>query len=180
MATSTACVIGANSVSTRRNAAIAAAYSLSETALTEYQDKVKEAIGENKEKDIRADIERDKVNSDKPGSTTQIEFVGVGDQLFKESISGRYFRSSREKVNRAELELKNMMLPTDPFDVSGGYITMDDIYLMLGLPTTGDDRVWYLKDGYIDFGLVPVFTDNGDTCTVLTYGGRKPKPYLNC
>lgn len=180
LATSTACVIGANSVNTRRNAALAAAYSISETALTEYRDKVKEIMGENKEKDIRADIERDKVNSDKPGTATQVEFVRSGDQLFKESISGRYFRSTREKVNRAELELQRMMLPTDPFDTTGGYVTMDDIYIALGLPTTGDDRVWYLKDGYITFDLIPVFTDDGDTCTVLTYGGRKPKPYMNC
>lgn len=176
---STACLIGANSVNTRRNAALAAAYSLSETALVEYKDKVKEVIGENKEKDIRASIERDRVNADKPGTVTQVEFVGSGDQLFKESISGRYFRSTREKVNKAELELQRTMLPTDPFDTTGGYVTMDDVYIALGLPTTGDDRVWYLKDGYIDFGLLPVFTDSGDTCTVLTYGNRKPKPYVN-
>ena len=30
------------------------------------------------------------------------------------------------------------------------------------------------------FSSIPVFTDDGDTCTVLTYGGRKPKPYMNC
>ena len=35
-----ACIVGANSVNIKRNAALATAYSLSETALKEYQSKV--------------------------------------------------------------------------------------------------------------------------------------------
>lgn len=175
LAGSTACVIGANSVNTRRNAALAAAYTLSETALQEYQDKVKDVVGERKENDIRADIERDKLRADPPRAT-QVEFVGQGDQLFKDSISGRYFRSTYEKVMRAERDLQRQMLPgRDPFDIDDGYITMDDIYISLGLEANGDDRRWYLKDGYVEFKPQAILMDNGDTCTVLTYGGRRPK-----
>lgn len=43
---SVACLIGANSVHTRRHAALYSAYKLSETALTEYKDKVKEIVPE--------------------------------------------------------------------------------------------------------------------------------------
>ena len=50
--TSVACLIGANSVNVRRNAALATAYNLSTTALAEYKDKVIETIGEKKEKVI--------------------------------------------------------------------------------------------------------------------------------
>jgi hypothetical protein len=175
LAGSTACIIGANSVNTRRNAALAAAYTLSETALQEYQDKVKEVVGERKENDIRADIERDKLRADPPRAT-QVEFVNQGDQLFKDSISGRYFRSTYEKVMRAERDLQRQMLPgRDPFDIDDGYITMDDIYISLGLEANGDDRRWYLKDGYVEFKPRAILMDNGDTCTVLTYGGRRPK-----
>lgn len=46
----TACFIGANSVHVKRNAALAAAYKLSETALLEYKDQVVETIGEKKRK----------------------------------------------------------------------------------------------------------------------------------
>ena len=42
------CLIGASSVNTRRNAALATAYTLSESALKEYQGKVIETIGEKK------------------------------------------------------------------------------------------------------------------------------------
>ena len=47
---SVACLVGASSVNLRRNAALAAAYHLSETALTEYREQVIETIGKNKEK----------------------------------------------------------------------------------------------------------------------------------
>ena len=45
---SVACLIGASSVNMRRRAALATAYTLSESALKEYQEKVVETIGEKK------------------------------------------------------------------------------------------------------------------------------------
>ena len=60
-ATSIACLIGATSVNAKRNAALAAAYKLSETALVEYKDKVIETIGEKKEKTIREEISKDRL-----------------------------------------------------------------------------------------------------------------------
>ena len=56
-----ACIIGANSINLRRNAALAGAYSLTEAALKEYQAKVIETIGDKKEQAIRDDIAKDRV-----------------------------------------------------------------------------------------------------------------------
>ena len=53
MAVSTGCIIGASSVNDRRNAALAAAYTMSETALRSYQDKVAATIGEDKAQEIK-------------------------------------------------------------------------------------------------------------------------------
>ena len=49
-------LIGASSVNVRRRAALATAYSLSESAFREYQEKVVEAIGDKKEEAIRDSI----------------------------------------------------------------------------------------------------------------------------
>ena len=49
---STTCLILANSENVKRNTALAAAYKLSETALHEYKTKVRETLGEEKEKEI--------------------------------------------------------------------------------------------------------------------------------
>ena len=51
-ATSVGCLVGASRVSLRRNAALATAYKLSETALTEYREQVVETIGEKKEQGL--------------------------------------------------------------------------------------------------------------------------------
>ena len=47
-AISVPCIIAGNRVSNKRNMALAAAYTISETALQEYQDKTKEVLGEKK------------------------------------------------------------------------------------------------------------------------------------
>lgn len=47
-AVSISCLIGASTVHIKRNAVLATAYQLSETALTEYREKVVETIGEKK------------------------------------------------------------------------------------------------------------------------------------
>ena len=61
MVASAGCMIGAMNENDRRNAALAAAYSLSESALKQYQEKVVETIGEDKEKELRQTITLDKM-----------------------------------------------------------------------------------------------------------------------
>ena len=57
---SVACLIGASSVNAKRNAALATAYTISETALSEYRNKVIETIGEKKEKTVRDEVAKEK------------------------------------------------------------------------------------------------------------------------
>ena len=58
-ASSVACLIGANSVHARRQAALYSAYKLSETAFTEYRDKVLQTVGEEAEKEVRDKVAKD-------------------------------------------------------------------------------------------------------------------------
>ena len=51
-AASITCLIGASAVNAKRNAALATAYELSKTALTEYKEKVIETVGAKKEEVI--------------------------------------------------------------------------------------------------------------------------------
>lgn len=176
LAGSAACVLGASSVHTRRSAALAAAYTLSETALQEYHDKVKEVVGERKDNDIQSSIERDKI-ANNPPRVEQVAIVGRGDQLFKESISGRYFRSTKSAVDKAELALCRQMRDRSGsmFDDDDGFISVNDVYIALGLPATDeseDDRGWFMKNGYIKFIPDPIITEDGDVCTVIRYSDR--------
>ena len=92
MSTSIACILFASSAHRKRNAALAAAYKLSETALIEYRDKVVETIGEKKEKTVREKIAEDKVKNNPPTQNTII-MTDSGAELFLEPVSGRYFKS---------------------------------------------------------------------------------------
>ena len=88
---SIACLIGASSVNIRRNAALAAAYSLSESALKEYQEKVIETIGEKKEQEIRDAIAKDKLQRD-PIANKEVIITGRGETLCYDTITSRYFK----------------------------------------------------------------------------------------
>ena len=82
---SISCIIGASSVHAKRNAAIAAAYNLSQTALTEYKEKVVETIGEKKEQAIKDKISKDKIKKD-PVSKSEVIVTGKGNTLCYENI----------------------------------------------------------------------------------------------
>lgn len=56
------CLIGASSVNLRRNAALATAYTLSESALKEYREKVVETIGEKKEQAVQDAVAKERTS----------------------------------------------------------------------------------------------------------------------
>lgn len=165
-ALSVTCIICACSVQSRRSAALATACSLSETALIEYKNKVKETIGEKKETAIRDAIAKDRIESD-PVSVKEIVFTDSGNTLCYEVLSGRYFRSDIEKLRRVENELNKRML-------SEMYISLNELYYEIDskdLPgiKIGDLLGWNLEKGMIHFEFSSQLTDNGVPCLVLGY-----------
>lgn len=152
------CIIAGNRVSSKRNAALAAAYAISETALREYQDKTKEIIGEEKEKEIRTAIAQDKVDKDK--ESKEIVFDNDEEQLFYEPLSGRYFKSTWNNIVKAVNELNEEALGS----VAGGYY-LNDLYERLGLDGTelGAELGWCVPCVGLSFGLLKV-----RMCTTIT------------
>ena len=96
---SIACLVGASSVNARRNAALYSAYKLSETALSDYKEKVIETIGEKKEQAVREKVAQKKVD-DHPTSRSEIIVTGNGNVLFLEPVSQRYFTSDIETIRK--------------------------------------------------------------------------------
>ena len=68
---SVACLIGANTVSARRHAALYSAYELSKTAYNELNEKVTEVVGEKKVTEIKQKLAEDKVNKVSPEGTIE-------------------------------------------------------------------------------------------------------------
>lgn len=160
---SIACLIGSNSVSMRRNAALAAAYRLSETALTEYRDKVIETVGEKKEQVIKDKVAKERMERN-PVSNKEVIITKNGDTLCYDVISGRYFRSDIDKIKKAQNELNHEL-------VSTMYVSLNDLYYILGLKPTGlgDDLGWNIDDGLIDISFSSQLADNGTPCLAMDY-----------
>lgn len=171
---STACILGANTVHARRHAALAAAYSLSETAFKEYSDKVKEELGKNKEQKIRDGIAKDKVQKD-PVENREVILTGNGDSLCYDSISGRYFKTGIDKLQKIENQLNKRML-------SDMFVSLNDFYYEAGLEPlkgTGDDLGWNVERGLIDLGFSSQIATDGTPCLVLLYRTAPQYGYQN-
>lgn len=160
---SVTCLIGSNSVSTRRTAALATAYKISETALSEYKEKVVEKIGEKKEQVIRDEIAKDKIEKN-PVNETNIIMTGNGDVLCYDSLSGQYFKSSMEKIKQAEIDT-NFELFNDM------YISLNEFYTKLGIRHTklGGELGWNIDSGKLKIDINSQIAENGQPCLVLDY-----------
>ncbi len=157
------CLVGASSVNFRRNAALATAYTLSESALREYQEKVVETIGEKKEQSVRDAIAKDKLDKD-PVTRREVIITTKGDTLCYDAISGRYFKSDIEKIKKAENELNRRM--RDEM-----FISLNDFYYEIGLSGTdlGDELGWNIDKGYIDLDFSSQLAEDGTPCLVIRY-----------
>lgn len=160
---STTCIIGANTVNARRNAALATAYSISETALKEYQDKVIETVGEKKEKVIRDAVAKEKIEKD-PVKNHEVIITNKGEMLCYDALSGRYFKSDIEKIKSAVNELNSRLM-------SEMYISLNEFYYELGLSSNrlGEDLGWNLNRGLIDISFSSQLAEDGTPCLVMNY-----------
>ena len=168
---STACLIGANSVNARRNAALATAYKLSETAFSEYKAKVIETIGDKKEQVVRDQVAKDKVEKN-PVSNNEVIITEKGNTLCYDSISGRYFKSDIDKIRKAENNINHMLLV-------GDYVSLNEFYNELGLDNTklGDDLGWNIIDGLIEIQFSSQIADDGTPCIVIDYAIAPNRDY---
>lgn len=162
--TSIACVIGSSSIHAKRNAALATAYSISQTALTEYKEKVVETIGEKKEKVVRQKVAQSKVDK-QPVSNSEVIITEKGNTRFFEPLSGRYFDSDIETVRRIVNELNKRMIGGEQ------YISLSEFYNEIGLkPTNISDRIgWRVDVDIIEIDFPAVKDENGKPCLSLDY-----------
>lgn len=176
---SIACLIESSNISAKRTAAIAAAYKLSETALSEYKDAIIETVGEKKAKEIKDKIVEKRIENNPVDSATVV-FTGYGETLCYDSISGRYFRSNLEKIKKTENEI-NYALRNDD------YVALNYLYDLLGLEETniGDDLGWNIdRDGYVEIEINSKIAKDksnpsidGQPCIVMDYSVQPKYEY---
>lgn len=160
---SVSCLVGATSVNYKRNAALATAYSLSESALREYQNKVVETIGEKKEEAVRAAIAKDRIEKH-PAVDREVIITGDGNTRCFDPLSSRYFDSDIESIRKSVNELNRRLLIED-------YISLNDFYYELGLEPTdiGETVGWRSDKGLIELSFHAIMDKKEKPCLAFEY-----------
>lgn len=160
---SIACVIGANSVNTRRNTALVTAYTLADSSLKEYRNKVVETLGEKKDREVRDAIAKDKIEKD-PVERKEVIITEKGNTLCYDTLSGRYFKADVEMIKQAINEVNRQL--TYEY-----YVSLNDLYEAIGLDTTvmGDQLGWRLESGLIDPYFTSLLTSQNEPCVVINF-----------
>ena len=123
-----ACIIGSYKISTARLSALTTAYGIAENKLVEYQKKVIETIGEEKEAEIKKAITKDHMEKEeeKNGIPKEAETDLIdGTQLWFDDVSKRYFRATLQEIYDAK-EHVNVCLQSGP-------VSLNEFYCVLGL-----------------------------------------------
>lgn len=159
-ATSIACIIGANTVSTRRQAALATLYSISEVTLNDYREKVTEMIGKSKAQKIEDEVVQKRLD-DNPVSKNEVIITGKGETLCFDTFSGRYFNSDIETIRRIQNDLNH--------DLMGAmWVPINDFYYTLGLgPVKMGEEIGWTTDELIDITFTSKIADDGRPCLVI-------------
>lgn len=156
------CIFGANHIGTRRAAAIAAAYTITEKAYEEYKERVVETIGESKERAIRDDIAQRRVDAN-PLNENNVVIVGTGDVRCMDTWSGRYFESYVEEIKRAMNQVNYLVN-------SHGYATLTDFYDAVGLSRTQEsDEIGWSSDKLLDLTFSTAMSEDGRPCVTFTF-----------
>lgn len=128
------CVVMSHRMSAAKAAALAAAYGVSQKQLEEYKAKMAEKLGVTKNEKAKTEMAQERAN-ETPGASTVVIF---GDEVlcFDES-TGRYFKSTMEKIRRAENS-------TNQEIINHGFADASHFYSELELPGTrwSDDVGW--------------------------------------
>ena len=182
------CIIYSHNILTKRNAALAAAYATVDRGFKEYRGRVVERFGKELDHELRYNIkaqEFEKTEVDKKGNEKVVkETVNVTDPNLYSDYA-RFFDDGCNGWSKDPEQnltfLKCQQAYANEKLKAKGYLFLNDVYKMLGIPATKAGQIvgWIydeknpIGDNFVDFGLYdmnkPVVRDfvNGYERTIL-------------
>ena len=166
---SIACILGSHHILSKRNAALAAAYATVDKGFKEYRDRVIERFGKELDKELRynvkaKDFEETVVNEETGEETKVTNTVNVADpneysdyaRFFDDGCTG-WTKDSEQNLCflKCQQNYANERLQKK------GYLFLNDVYEMLGIPKTKAGQIvgWIydkknpVGDNFVDFGI---------------------------
>lgn len=185
------CMIGSNQILRKRNVALAAAFTAVDTSFKEYRGRLIDRFGKDLDRELRFGIKAKEVEErvvDEHGNeTTVTKTVEVIDPNVTHSMYSIVFcEGNTGWTKNAELNkvflIQQQNWANDKLRLKG-YLTLNDVYEMVGAPTTAYGQIagWvYTEDGsvgdnFVDFGIFDV--NNEKACDFIN--GRERSIILN-
>lgn len=161
--------IAATGCSLKRQAKLAAALATTDMLFSEYQDKVKEIVGEKKEKEVRdaLAIDEAKAKGYLEDGTEPYPTRG-GDDIFIDMWTGTKFKSSVTALDQACLTIAERLVGGEMF------ISLNELRYEMGLgnATVGDD-CFFTPDNIPKFSYT---YQEGNPCILVDFApGHNPK-----
>jgi hypothetical protein len=153
-------IVGANHIGSRKAAAFAAAFKLSEEFASDYKKKVVETVGKKASEEIRSKVIAERMENN-PGHETLI--VAGSNSIFFDELSGRYFPSDYESVRKAVNDINHQI--NNSF-----FATVSDFYDRLEIDRTkmSDDFGWN-ADNQLEVTYTPIMMSAGKVAIALQY-----------
>lgn len=158
-----AAIICANRIGSKRAAAVAAAYSLSEKAWAEYREKVIEKVGDKKEQTFRDELAQERVVKDPVSNHDVIVLTSEG-VLCREDMTGRYFMSTLQILEKARNDTNYQILHQNEASLS-------DFYDRIGIDHTAmsDNVGWTSQGKQLELLISTALTEDSRPCLTLGY-----------
>lgn len=162
VALTTTCIVLSNRISVKRNAALAAAYALSETNLKDLQDKIVETEGKRKLDKLEDAVTEDQVKRNPPPMDESLIFnTGNGTTLCQDYYTKRYFYSDAEKIRQAITRFNKKIHSWDEASQNEWYDEIDLEHIPYGYNMVLDEEMLEKKttDGILEDNFTSVLLD---------------------
>lgn len=161
-----ASIVSSGVISYRRAKAYFDAYILTSGALSTYRAKVVERLGEGKDEEIVGAIGQDLVDDEPPGSSdrTVVINTGHGNTLFKDRITGRYFRSDLDFIRKQQVEINNWLAAGEDWVSVNEWFGLIDLEQCEDL----DDLGWNVEEK-VKFDLAACLSPDNEPCILINY-----------
>ena len=160
----TACVVGAARKNYKRNAALTAAYGLAQESMQIYREKVIEALGEKKEKEVRDEVSKEQYN--RREKEAPVVITTKGETNCYDPVVKRQFKSDIESIRKGINNISDMI----SHEMTASY---NDYLCEIGMSRFQTDILETMGWDLDDFPLEPQFTygpgDDGEPCLIVSF-----------
>ena len=166
------CFWTAHGIDMKRQAILAGLYSTAVEALTEYQKKVVDMIGEKPEKEIRKAVAQDHIDENPPPRG-----ILAPDMDYWCRYKGYWFRASYHKLKKWENEA-NKELVHNMYLSEAELLDMFDPDHIWVVPSDESRNVGWSIDRLMEFDILPTFTAQNEPALELTILDSDGRPYM--